>query len=659
MAVLCPKCGYYSETEDSVCPECGEILNDNASLPTQGAEAIRQGKRARTAILDAAARQSAESRRRRRSGASHATVEKPVIHDEREDAFPVYSVSETESGDEGNRENVFERRRRTVYDENTGHEDDERAYAEWIGQNGRRRFGMVNWMKASIIAVAAVALIAVGGWLYLKHTDSGQKILARIGREANSAALWSLGEEQMNSGDLESAIKTFEKAKYQDEKQEQYFDVDGLLMLCSAYEAVGRTDAAAELYERIYEDTPARPEAYINLIRILRNSGTPGDMARAAELMKKAYISTGETVFQTQRSDLVPKPPKVNHGSSTYQDKIYLEITSEEGYDVYYTFDDEAQLPYGGILYTEPILLYERTRPDPVTWNMRAVVVNGELVSDEIKGFYKIIMPSPQMPTTNLAPGAYKTRQKVHIRPGKDNKDEDIRIFYTVDGSIPDGDSPQYKGEAILLPTGRSVTIRAIAVNKYNKQSNVMEYTYRIDAKPYPLTAWELDETIAGLELNKTTMSDFQAKYGSGTRVEMEQPETFEGECRKYEYPWGYAVMTLSGRNWILVELYFKDETFKAPRGTGTGDPMDYVVSTFRDMGQLESASGNRGLYHLSNLSDGKIYYDQTGKTWRIMYRIRKDLHWYRLEYFTDENGTVIAVDWQYIPRDVKTDRQN
>lgn len=660
--MLCPKCGYYAEREDSVCPECGEILNAEASLPTEGAEAIRQGKKARTAILDAAARQTAETKRRRRSGASHATVEMPAVHDEREEeAFPVYPVSETENTEEENDGDfTFERRRRTVYDENTGLEEQERAYAEWIGKGGQRRFSMVNWMKVTIVAVIVLALAIAGTWLFLENTDSGQKLLARMGKEANSSALWSLGEEQMNNGDLDGAIKTFEKAKAQDEKG-KYVDVDGLLMLCSAYEAVGQTEAAAALYEKISIDTPARPEAYINLIRILRSSGKPGDLARTAELMEKAYSNTGETSFQTQRRDLVPEMPKANKGTGFYQQKFELTITSEQGYDVYYTFDDKAELPYGGILYTGPILLYERTKPYPLVWSLRAVAVNGQLVSDVLKANYRVVMPSPQTPTTNLAPGAYKSRQKVIIRVGEENRNEDIKIYYTVDGSTPvaddplkpdDDPSPLYKNEAILLPTGRSVTIRAIAVNQYNKPSNTMEYTYKIEAKPYPLTAWDLSEKIAGLELNKTTMKEFQSIYGNGTRVEMEQPQGFESECRKYEYPWGYAVMNLVGRNWTLVELYFTDSTFRAPRETGTGDPMNYVVSKFRDMGQLENERGNRGLYHLDNLSDGKIWYEREKKTWRILYRIRKDEHWYRLEYFTDGNGTVAAVDWKYIPHD-------
>ena len=645
--MLCPRCGYYAEREDQVCPECGEILNTNAGTPAEGAESIRQGKRARQAIHDAAARKDQEARRKRRSGASHATIEMPAVRDDREEAdLSAFTVSEQEAfyGEADGDDGVFEGRRRTVYDEEEALEEQAaKAYTEWIAKGGRRRLQMVNWMKISFVIFVLLVATAVGAWLFLTKTDAGQKIMARMGKEASSSALWSLGEEQMNSGDVDGAILSFEKAKTQDEA-EGLIDVDGLLMLGSAYEAAGRMDEAAALYEQIYTDTPSRTEAYTNHIRILM-SGSDKDKAKAGELMKTAYEKTGETSFQTQRRDLLPAPPEVDLTAGYYEAKKHIKISSYQGYDVYYTFDENAELPSGGTQYTERVFLDEGIH------NLRAVAVNGELVSDELRGTYKIIMPSPQTPQCNLAPGAYKTRQKVKLKPGKDNlNDDDIVIYYTVDGSIPDADCPIYTGEPVQLPSGHVVTIKAVAVNKYNKVSNMLEVKYKIEAKPYPLTAWDLKETIAGLELNKTTMTDFQAKYGEGKQVEMKQTGDFETECRKYEYSWGYAVMTLAKRSWVLVELYFNDtSSFKAPRNTGVGDPADYVVGQFKDLGQLESKSGNRGLYALDSGSDGKIWLQEDG-TKILRYRIRNDGHWYMLEYYVNKGGNVEAVDWRYIP---------
>ena len=152
--------------------------------------------------------------------------------------------------------------------------------------------------------------------------------------------------------------------------------------------------------------------------------------------------------------------------------------------------------------------------------------------------------------------------------------------------------------------------------------------------------------------MNRSTMLDFQSAYGEGTPVEMEPNADFESECKKFEYPWGYAVMNLARKNWVLVELYFKDgSTFKAPRGTGIGDPLDFVVGKFKDLGQLPSASGNRGLYALENGSDGKIWKQEEKTGQKILrYRIKNEGHYYVLDYHISEAGVVSAVDWWYKP---------
>ena len=154
-------------------------------------------------------------------------------------------------------------------------------------------------------------------------------------------------EEGMNlyNEDMAKAIECFKKARLKDEK-EGVVDVDGLLTLGSALEAADRTEEAAELYEQIYLSTPSRTEAYVNHIRILQNSGKKGDLAKAAELMKLAYESTGEKTFVTQRDDLLPAPPEVKPLAGYYETKKTLVFTSYQGYDVYYTFDDNAVLPY-------------------------------------------------------------------------------------------------------------------------------------------------------------------------------------------------------------------------------------------------------------------------------------------------------------------------
>ena len=649
--MLCPKCGYYAESEENVCPACGEILRHESGFCQQGAQAIRQGKRAREAARTRPLQDEKliQETRRRRSGASHATVEMPAVQDTRSsgEAFlDGYTISEDPEEDEAQK--TFERRKRIIYDDEADAEQAARYLAAHDG-NKRYHHSMVNWMKVVIITFGIILLIAIGSFAFVKWTDAGQRILARIwvrfpklNVEISSASLWAVGDEMMDDGQIDDAILCFERAKAQDEK-EKLVDVDGLLMLGNAYEASGQMKEAALLYESIYTETPSRSEAYIAHIRILTNSGEPGDSVKAGELMKTAYEKTGEATFLSQRSDLLPAPPEVNLTAGYYETKKTISILSYQGYDVYYTFDENAELPYGGIKFTTPIPLEEGTH------NLRAVAVNGELVSDELRGTYKIIMPSPQTPQCNLAPMTYKTSQKVRLKPGKDNiNDDDIIIYYTVDGSNPDADSPIYNGTPVQLANGR-VTLKAVAVNKYRKVSNMLEVNYKIEAKPQPKSAFTTDDMIDKLKPGTTTQLEFQEKYGEGISSGAVNVDGFDTECRRYDYPWGYAIMNLTRKTWILVEVeYHSSGVFSAPRGTNIGDPEKNVTNQFRDMLQLESNSGNRGLYS-NDYGSGKIWKQDDGSK-IIRYRYTYENHWLQLDYHVSTAGTVDSIHLKYIP---------
>ena len=90
-------------------------------------------------------------------------------------------------------------------------------------------------MKVSIVVAVVMAILAGGAWVFLKKTDAGQRVLARMGRDANSVAYWAVGDEKLDSGDVDGAIECYMIAREKDAKAEVPFvDVDGLLMLGNA-----------------------------------------------------------------------------------------------------------------------------------------------------------------------------------------------------------------------------------------------------------------------------------------------------------------------------------------------------------------------------------------------------------------------------------------
>ena len=389
--MLCKECGYYAPEEAIICPQCGKILREGAGTPG-GAESIRQGKRAREAVKNRPAMMEEEIRRKRRGGASRATIPLTPVKDTRGELPEYFDPMVDDLGGVGEErteeEETFERRQAEIYSDEAVRSAQAAAYAaRHAPGHGPRR--MVNWFKVGLISLAMLILLLGGGFFFLKKTEPGQVLMARLGQEASSTALWKVGEQMLDSGNIGDAILYFEKAKAQD-LENGVVDVDGLLLLGNAYEADGRTADAAALYEEIYTETPSRAEAYVNHIRILLASDEEGAKAHASELMKTAYEKTGDTSFYTPRNDFVPAPPEVDLTAGYYETKKYIAITSYQGFDVYYTFDENAELPSGGSLFTDRVFLDEGIH------TLRAVAVNGELVSDELHGTYRIIMPSPR-----------------------------------------------------------------------------------------------------------------------------------------------------------------------------------------------------------------------------------------------------------------------
>lgn len=625
--MLCPHCGSYAGENDILCPGCGALLNHGENRE-EGVRAIRQGKRAREG---AAASRPAVSGK---AGASRIYVD-PVSKQNTKE-IPLYADPQVFNADGTPLVTGYDRPVRNVYGDTT---------RQQTMVNHRRRGKhplskhMINWTHVSIAMVFVVVLLLVGAYFFLTRTDNGQKIMARLGQDATAAAMWEVGQEIMDTGDIERAITMFELAREKD--GEENINVSGLLTLGSAYESVGRLEEAETLYREIYTDiVPSAPEAYRNVIRILLATDR---RVEAGELMQTAYEATGNNTFRQQRTDLLPQAPAVDLTAGYYEEKKYITLTSPQGYDVYYTFNEDAVLPEEGTLAKEPIFL------DEGIWNLRAVAVSGELVSDPLNASYKVFMPSPQTPGYSLPPDTYERRQRIWLRPGKENeKDDDITIYYTIDGSTPDADSPVWTGEPFYLPSGR-VKLQAVAVNGYGKASNTLTVDYKFTFTPYPQKSYTVEDTANGLKLYVTTREAFQAEYGEGEAMEEVELEGFHEKCQKYRYSWGHATMAKTKNSgWVLAELYFTSQ-FVGPRNTGIGDSESKVVGKFRDMGQVASPSGNRGLYENDD-GKGKIYMQEDGTKIIRYTTMTADSCTWQLDYELDKGGNVQAIRMLYIP---------
>ncbi|HPS81350.1 MAG TPA: chitobiase/beta-hexosaminidase C-terminal domain-containing protein, partial [Candidatus Limiplasma sp.] len=423
--MICERCGSYLPDDAILCDVCGAMPHRRSNTGETGVRAIRQGRRnASPAPLPD------ESRADIPEYGDYDMSPLPVEQERgvrRKPPKPAKPTLDTFASRPNTHRGVPVRgnvRTRQVVSHH--------GKAKVVSQHP------INWMLIGVICVGLLIAAAGGYLLYLNSSDSGQRMTARKRvmaaseqmlelaastdavreternallkdwNDAPAQAYWLVGQEYMDMGDMEDAIMAFRVANVID--PENY---DGLMLLGSAYELNNMDDQAEALYKTLIDTvSPARSEAYTALINIyLDNNRDP----EAAAVMLEAYNNTDKDSFRQQRKDFIPNSPQVDtaHTSGRYELEQQITVTSPQGYDIYYTLDDSAVLPKDGKLVTNNTV----TIPEG-TYNLRAVCVVEDLVSDEMKVSYTVYYPTPSAPKSNLAPNTYTKLKTVSIRAG-------------------------------------------------------------------------------------------------------------------------------------------------------------------------------------------------------------------------------------------------
>ena len=655
--MICDRCGSYLTEEDILCPVCGAMVRRQSRAGETGVRAMRQG------------RQNAIP---------------PILPDEPRGDIPEYGDYDMSPlpvvADRGIRRKPPAKTGLQL--ESFGSRPTTRRGVpvrsnmrtrQVVTRHGKARDVSrlpINWMLIGVICTGLLIAAAIGYMVYTNNSDSGQRMTARkrvlaaneamlelalsndpvydtqrkdLLKELNDApaqAYWLVGQEYMDVGDMEDAIMAFRIADAVD--PENY---DGLLLLGSGFELSNQDDKAEALYKTLIETiSPSRPEAYSALIGVyLEQNRDP----EAADLMLLAYTNTDRANFLQQRKEFIPNAPQVdtNHLSGRYELEQHITVTSPQGYDVYYTLDDAAVLPAEGQLVTDGTVVIPEG-----TFTLRAVCMVEDLVSDEMRASYTVYYPTPPAPKSNLAPNTYTSFHTVSLRAGETTEDKATRrkktkeqlamedtqtFYYTFDGSLPDPEkSPLYDGNPIKLPSGR-VTLRAIAVNGYGKQSSTMEVGYKFDVKPYPLTVYGEADAFGDFAIMKTDLEAFTAKFGQPKSTVETTYLTLDAQAQHLEYSWGYAVFTLNGAKWILVRVEMNDSATSMPRGVGLGSSEGDITGVYKDFGMVANQDGSRNLYN-DDPSIGVVLANEDGtrtvqytcvtlesKTWVLQYVLK------------------------------------
>lgn len=504
---------------------------------------------------------------------------------------------------------------------------------------GRRL--MINWALLWTVLAAVFLVAAVGVFAFLRFTDAGQLMMARMGRDANAGAMWVYGQELLDQGYLDRSVAAFEKAYALEPDREDIYD--RLFQLADAYEAAGRLNDAEGVYVKIYTDiAPEDPEVYRQVMRLMEGQGRQMELAA---LLKLAYEKTGDSYFRRERDKLLPSMPTASKEAGPIKYEQDIQLLSAEDYDIYYIQSDEGSLPEDGELYTEPIHLGEGTHV------IRAVAVSSDLVSDEMRIQYSISLPRPAAPYASLAPGVYEKRQRIWLKLVKiedqelleqkrlrtDQEEEilkklnDITIYYTLDSQTPTSNSPIYTGDPFLLPLGPS-TVKAVAVNGFGKVSNVMERTYDIK-KPFKLYFSDSDN-FSDFVIMVTEKDAFIRKFGSPVSERDIEDADMDGTCQILSYPWGEARFFMTDKGYVIYAFETNSPSVVGPEKTKIGMSETDVTALFRDMGMEHNQDGSRSLY-----------YDRQNRKYAMMYHLSE--HNDRIDYsYVRQDSLVVTLSY-------------
>jgi tetratricopeptide (TPR) repeat protein len=632
--MICKRCGNYLAEDEIICHICGAMVRRSEEPRDTGVRALRQGRRSATPV----------------SLPDEARSEIPEYGDFENSPFPVEQergVQRKPPKPSGPMLETFASRPNTRRGVPVQGSSRTRPLVSSHGKAKGVSQHPVNWMLIGVICLSIALLSGIGYLVYLNTSDAGQRTIARkrvlatneamlevaasteteqeTARtealktldDAPAQAYWVVGQEYMDEGDMEDSITAFRIADILD--PENY---DGLLLLGTAYELNSMDTAAEAVYQSLIQTVnPARAEAYTALITLYLDTSRDPE---AADMMLLAYQKTDKDSFRQQRKDFIPNTPQVDvdHLAGRYELEQKITVTSPQGYDIYYTLDSAAVLPKGGQLVKDNTVVIPEG-----TYVLRAVCVADDLVSDEMSISYTVYYPSPPAPKCNLAPNTYSSLHTVSLRAGASTQTKEQRskktkeqlakedqqtFYYTIDGSTPDPKlSPIFDGTPIQLPSG-SVTLKAVAVNGYGKQSSTLEVTYMFKVKPYPLDIYSDADLFEGFKLNATSVEEFTAQFGQPTSAVTTQYLALENEAQHLEYPWGYAVFILSDNEWQMVRIEMSEKITTSPRGVGLGDSETIIVSAFKDVGMLSNQNSGRNLYY-KDLNSGVVLQNDDG----------------------------------------------
>lgn len=234
---------------------------------------------------------------------------------------------------------------------------------------------------------------------------------------------------------------------------------------CYSTMVLDQKGSVAFLYEAI---RPANTTGYSILFQSLPlETITGGEYSYSAGPITGFY-TTSDPAWKPGNVVVVAAPTfSVSAGTYAYDLSVELKST-DEGTKIYYTTDGSTPTTKS-TLYTEAISISSNT-------TLKAIAVDAEGNQSAVASAVYVIDKTVAAPTFSVSAGTYNSEQTVVLTA----KGDGITIYYTLDGSDPTTNSKVYTEPLVIDAT---TTVKAIAVDQYKNQSDVVSAKYTIDMR--------------------------------------------------------------------------------------------------------------------------------------------------------------------------------
>jgi len=267
------------------------------------------------------------------------------------------------------------------------------------------------------------------------------------------AAVAHMAEE-----DYKSAYDEYLAASQKEDITDESY-VEAMLGASDAAFYGGDDEEAVRILKEVLEKEPESIETYEKLIKIYESED---DLLSVNDLIASCPVSS---IYEKYKEYLI-LPPQFSQGGGQYEEDVALELEATDGVsDIFYTID--GSIPdENSTKYTGPIVLSEGS------FIISAVCRNGHgYLSPVVSEEFTIVYDKPDSPSVTPEEGKKSLPEQIRAEAPAG-----CRIFYTSDGSEPDGESTEYEGE-IPMPLGKS-RFRFIAVDEKGRVSEEKDVSY-------------------------------------------------------------------------------------------------------------------------------------------------------------------------------------